>query len=91
MNTIVVAYATPKRQVELVVGVDENCTVLDSIHRSGLLRAFPEIDLDSQPVGLNSRKVSLDTMVSPGQRVEVYRPLELDPNQARLLRAEKRV
>lgn len=89
MSFIVVAYATPQRQVELVVAGDA-CSVAEAIERSGLLSMFPDIDLDIQPVGIHSRKVSLDALVSPGQRIEVYRALTLDPNQARLLRAKQK-
>lgn len=88
MSHIVVAYAIPQRQVELMVEAHEACLVADVIERSGLLSMFPDIDLDKQPVGINSKKCDLRSQVLPGQRVEVYRALTLDPNEARLQRAK---
>ena len=90
MDVVTVAYATPERQVELDVFVRGVMSVSDAIDQSGLLQQFPGIDLDKQSVGINSRKVSLDTPVASGDRVEIFRELHLDPMQARRLRAARK-
>lgn len=89
MIAIVVAYATPQRQEELWLSVDDRCTVREAIVQSGILARFPEIDLTRQPVGVDSKKTTLEAIVRQGQRVEIYRPLTVDPKQARLRRAAK--
>ncbi len=87
MISITVAYAKLNHQVEIPLQVEENCTVALAINRSGLLQQFPEIHLNKASVGINSRKVALDDLVCAGDRVEIYRPLLVDPKQARLKRA----
>jgi putative ubiquitin-RnfH superfamily antitoxin RatB of RatAB toxin-antitoxin module len=39
------------------------------------------------PVGIWGKRVSPDTTVRAGDRVELYRPLEVDPREARRQRA----
>jgi len=99
MSEITVAYANKTHQVELVVDMSiimaatsnpKSITVREAITHTKLLAIFPEIDLSKQAVGINSRLVALDDDVLAGQRVEVYRPLELNPNEARLRREAKR-
>ena len=88
---ITVAYAKPDRQVEIPLQVEESCTVALAIQRSGILEQFPEIRLADVGVGIHSRKVSLDSLIQEDDRVEIYRPLKIDPKQARRLRIKKKV
>jgi uncharacterized protein len=41
-------------------------------------------------VGIFGRRVKADTRLADGDRVEVYRPLRLDPKEARRARARRR-
>ena len=61
----------------------------DAIHLSGILKRCPEIDLTVNPVGIFSKKKALDTVLEAGDRVEIYRPLVIDPMQRRRIRARK--
>jgi putative ubiquitin-RnfH superfamily antitoxin RatB of RatAB toxin-antitoxin module len=90
---VVVAVACspePGRAVEVEVCVAAGATVLDVVRRSGLLERFAQIDLSRQAVGVWGRACPLDTPVHAGDRVEIYRPLEMDPKEARRLRASRR-
>lgn len=78
-----VAYASPRRQVWLNVDLPDGATVKDAIERSGVLRQFPEIDLEQQKVGVFSKLVSLDAALEDGDRVEIYRPIICDPKTVR--------
>ena len=89
MIHIIVAYATPTKQVEIPVEVEENCTVALAIQRSGVLQQFPDINLAQATVGIYSKRVALDAGLRDGDRIEIYRPLKIDPKQARLLRAAR--
>ena len=40
-----------------------------------------------QPVGVYGRRVALDHLLADGDRVEIYRPLRVDPKEARRRRA----
>ncbi|MBS0349868.1 MAG: RnfH family protein [Proteobacteria bacterium] len=88
MIQIKIAYANPQRQVEIPLMVEESCTVAIAIQRSGILSLFPEIKLSENSVGIYGQKVLLDSLMKAGDRVEIYRSLLLDPNQARLNRVK---
>ena len=61
----------------------------DAIRASGVLDAFPEIDLAKNKVGIFSKLVKLDETVRDKDRVEIYRPLIADPKEVRRKRAEE--
>lgn len=91
MNAIQVevAYATPQTQWLTTTQVNEGASVRDVIAASGILARFPEINLDTQAVGIFSKVCTLDQPVRAGDRVEIYRPLIADPKEARRRRAAK--
>ena len=84
-----VVHATPQRQVLLTVSVPAGCTVAQAIERSGIRSHFPGLAVDPDAVGIFSRKVSLDHVLQDGDRVEIYRPLQADPKEARRQRAAR--
>ncbi len=75
--------------VEVTVSLVAGSTALDALRASGLLERFPEIDISAQSVGLWARPCQLDSAVSDGDRVEIYRPLQVDPKEARRRRAKR--
>ena len=85
-----VAYALPERQFLKAVSLASGATVRDAINACGVLAEFPQIDLEDTMVGIFSRRVSLDTVLTEGDRVEIYRPLLINPAEARRLRAERK-
>lgn len=91
MITIEVAYAKPDAQILLSVQVPFGTTLLESVERSGIVRQFPEINLQAATLGIFSRieKNPASYIVQEGDRVEIYRPLLIDPKEARKARAEK--
>lgn len=74
-----VAYADKFKKLWLKLDVPEGSTVQDAIVRSGLLAQFPEIDLERNKVGIFGKISKLDTPLSEGNRVEIYRPITADP------------
>ena len=70
---------------DILLNEDEK-TVHDAIVHSGVLDRF-DIDLERQPVGLFGQKVPLNHPLEPFDRVEIYRPLKVDPKAQRLKRA----
>jgi putative ubiquitin-RnfH superfamily antitoxin RatB of RatAB toxin-antitoxin module len=85
-----VAYATPTAQKILQVEVEESSTLETAIDRSGILDLFPEIDLGKQKVGVFGKIKKLNEKVKAGDRIEIYRPLILDPKEARRKRARQK-
>jgi len=74
-----IAYALPTRQVWFDVDVPEGATVQDAINKSGILKQFPDINLETQKVGIYAKLSKLDAVLSDGDRVEIYRPITCDP------------
>ncbi len=82
-----VAYAKPDEQALIPLKVPPGTTLEQAIVQSGVLERFPEIDLSVNKVGIFGKVAKKDTVLSPGDRVEIYRPLIADPKEARKKRA----
>ena len=91
---------SPFIEVEIVYGktgavrvvkqeVENNATIRQAIEQSGILKMYPEIDLDRNKVGIFSKKKELQDVVQDGDRIEIYRPLLVDPKEARRRRAKE--
>ena len=87
--TVQVVYALPECQRVAEVTVPVGSTAGDAIAASNLLREFPEIDLSRNSIGVYSRLIEPDTIVHEGDRVEIYRPLTIDPKEARRKRGAR--
>ena len=90
MLNVTVVYALPQELFQEVLELCPGSRVRDALAQSSVLDAFPDIDVESVPLGIFSRRVELDTPLTDGDRVEIYRPLKLSPTDARRLRAERR-
>jgi putative ubiquitin-RnfH superfamily antitoxin RatB of RatAB toxin-antitoxin module len=86
---IEVVYATPQKQVLLSLSVPQGSTVAEGIDQSAIQEEFPGMDIKSDSVGIFSRKVPLEHVLREGDRIEIYRPLVVDPKEARRQRAKK--
>ena len=82
-----IVFALPTRQVLQKVNVAEGATVTDVIAASGIARQFPDNDLAACQTGVWGRPVDRDRLVREGDRIELLRPLEMDPREARRLKA----
>jgi putative ubiquitin-RnfH superfamily antitoxin RatB of RatAB toxin-antitoxin module len=87
--TVEVAYVAPGREVIIALAVPPGTTVIEAIHRSGILQKAPEIDLAKNKIGVFGKLVSPDHVLHGYDRVEIYRPLVADPKEIRRLRANK--
>lgn len=86
-----VAFATPEKQRIVAVDVPLGTTATEAVRLSGIAQEFPQDNLAVAPLGIFGRKLTepQTTQLSAGDRVEIYRPLLIDPKQARLNRAAK--
>lgn len=82
-----VVYAQAGRQVVLNVQLPQGTTVSEAIVAAGMAAKIVPSCNDGHQVGIFSRKVALDHVVEHGDRVEIYRPLTIDPMDARRRRA----
>jgi hypothetical protein len=88
--SVSVAWGAPDAAVCVEVAFVPGATVRSSIERSGLLQRFPGIDLAVNRVGIWGRVCSADAPVGPGDRIEIYQPLRIDPRESRRRRAAVR-
>jgi putative ubiquitin-RnfH superfamily antitoxin RatB of RatAB toxin-antitoxin module len=90
-----VAFATPSKQLIVPLTVPIGTTAYQAVVLSNIKDEFDEIDLDTMPMGIFSklldgkgRPTAKEYVLQIRDRVEIYRPLTIDPMQARLNRAE---
>jgi putative ubiquitin-RnfH superfamily antitoxin RatB of RatAB toxin-antitoxin module len=85
-----VLYSPAPREVREWIGdVPANATLAMALQASGIEREFPGIDWRSADLGIWGRKASIDQPLREHDRVEVYRPLVVDPKVARRERFRK--
>jgi len=75
------------RAFETMLELSAPATALDAIRASGLFERHPELGLGEPLIGIWGRACAPETVLADGDRVEIYRPLTMDPNEARRLRA----
>lgn len=75
-----VVQARPERAEVLEIRLPEGATVRDALIASGLT---------GNHVGIFGKRVTMQTRLADGDRVEIYRPLAMDPKEARRRRARR--
>jgi hypothetical protein len=78
-----VVYALPERQVATNLTVPSGSTVAQAIAASGLMQKFPELAARPLNCAVFGRAVTLDQTLISGDRVEILRPLLVDPKEGR--------
>lgn len=91
MIEIEVAYARPDQQKIVTCQVVAGTSVFEGAKASGIAEVFPEIEFESCDMGIFGKVVRKpkEEVLREGDRIEIYRPLLIDPKQARLNRAKK--
>jgi putative ubiquitin-RnfH superfamily antitoxin RatB of RatAB toxin-antitoxin module len=82
-----IAYALPHQQVIVPITITPGTTAQAAIEASGILAKFPEIDLNTNKIGIFGKMCKPDTVLRHLDRVEIYRPLIADPKEVRRQRA----
>jgi hypothetical protein len=83
LHVTIVFSPAPREVREWALDVPAGSTVADAIAASPLRTEFPSLDLDAPAVGVWSRKATLRQVLKERDRIEVYRPLKVDPKVAR--------
>ena len=90
---ITLVYSPAPREVkQYVLQLPPGTTVAQAIEQSGLLNECPDIHLRDHAafaVGIWGRKTTLNHVLRDLDRVEIYRPLVVDPKVARRERFQK--
>jgi uncharacterized protein len=82
MKSIRIEVVVARREGAQIVplGLPQGARVRDALQACGLA---------ADAVGIFGRRVTIDAPLSDGDRVEIYRPLEIDPKEARRRRARR--
>ena len=87
---VTVVWCAPEVEDISAVTLPAGATVGDAIGAAGVLARRPEVAASPPDVGIWGRSCALTQPVQDGDRVEIYRPLTIDPKEARRVRAEVR-
>ena len=77
-----------KSLVQIACELPEGSMVMDALVQSGIFISNPETR--ALPAGIFSKRVTPETMLHEGDRIELYRPLKNDPKDKRRQRAKVR-
>jgi uncharacterized protein len=86
---IEVAFSPAARQVQVVaLELPPGSSLADALRASGLLEQYG-LTVDGQACGVWGRPQPASGLLRDGDRVELYRPLTVDPKEARRLRYKR--
>ena len=80
---IEVVFGRPDSQSLVALSLEKGATVAVAIERSGLAEEYPDESIADLSAGIWGRIVDRDCVLKDGDRVEIYRPLQLDPRESR--------
>lgn len=87
---IEVAYALPDKQRIVKLDVPSGTTALQAVSMSQLDEVFEDLVLGPDiKLGVWGKAVTGDRVLAMGERVEIYRPLLIDPKEVRKARAAR--
>ena len=89
MSTAEVIYATLDNQDSIKVELVSGDSIKDVINKSGVLDKYPEIDLNTNKVGIYNQLKKIGDLVNNNDRIEIYRSLIANPKDVRRKRAEQ--
>jgi len=84
-----VAYALPEKQKIVALQVAKGTTAQEAMIQSGIAEQFSGLDLESAKIGVFGKAIKPAQVLAAGDRVEIYRPLLIDPKESRKERAAK--
>jgi putative ubiquitin-RnfH superfamily antitoxin RatB of RatAB toxin-antitoxin module len=84
-----VVYALPERQFRCRLAYVPELSAAAAVAASGVLEAWPELRGASLQLSVYGEPVEPDRILQAGDRVEVLRPLQVDPREGRRRRLER--
>ena len=87
LMAVEIVYATEERQELIAIEVAPGSTIAAAINLSPLESLFPDESLADCPVGIWGRLFYRTQVLQEGDRIELYRALQMDPRDARRQRA----
>ena len=78
-----VVFGRRDSQSLVALSLDQGATVASAIAGSGLAENYPDESFANLPAGIWGRIVDRNRILKDGDRVEIYRALQLDPRESR--------
>ena len=78
-----VVFGRPDAQTLVALSLQQGATVASAIAGSGLAENYPDEPFADLPAGIWGRIVDKGHILEDGDRVEVYRPLQIEPRESR--------
>jgi uncharacterized protein len=88
---IEVAYALPEKQILECLKVPSGTTVAQAIQLSGICNKSSEIQSKDKNLGIFGKLVKSEAILRNHDRIEIYRPITIDPKEKRRKRVEKSI
>ena len=87
---IELVYSPGPRQVrQWTLALDPGTTVGQALGACSLFEEFPELEKTRLLAGIWGRRIRLDQVLADRDRIEIYRPLRVDPKTARRERFDR--
>jgi putative ubiquitin-RnfH superfamily antitoxin RatB of RatAB toxin-antitoxin module len=83
LHTTVVCAVAPGQVVEVMLDLCLGASVADALRACGAMAVFAGVDLSSLDAGVWGKLAAHTQLLEDGDRVELYRPLTVDPKVAR--------
>jgi uncharacterized protein len=85
---IEIVYALPENYWRVSIQVRAGSTVRDALVLAALEVSMPDADWDEKRLAIFGVAAHMETLLHDGDRIELLRPLQIDPKEARRKRAE---
>ncbi len=83
MQVTVVCSPAPREVFEQTFAIADGATLRDAVRASGLSARFPALDWAGLAPGIHGRAAPWEQPLQPLDRIELCRPLKVDPKVAR--------
>jgi hypothetical protein len=78
-----VVYALANAQDLVVLDLEEGAVARQAVEASGMVERHPELAAEDRLLGIFGRQILPETLLRDGDRVDILRPLPIDPKEAR--------
>lgn len=86
---IEVCYADADGAIRIAIDLDEGAMLSEALEASRIIERLL-LDRENLSFGIFGKRAGIDARLHEGDRVEIYRPLIVDPKEARRRRVEKK-
>ncbi len=89
IDVVIACSPSPREVFEQIVQLADASTARDAVLASDLPSRYPALDWQALTPGVRGRAIDWSALLAPGDRLELCRPLAIDPKVARRERFEK--